>query len=94
MSEFQAWINKLNAMTVAEIHDFMVQEEVTGEIGESEHCVISNFLTKKLDGEFNVTLGNTAKVDATLDWEKAEHSDSVKIFIYEFDVRHFPDLIG
>lgn len=87
MSEFRAWVDKLDHMTPEEIRDFLVDRQVRGARNKAYACPIARFLANELKESVGV---DVFSIDTATD--SAETSESVKAFIHHFDDGGWPEL--
>jgi hypothetical protein len=92
MSELGPWVEKLNGMTVRDIHALMVAEDVRGKECGAYTCVIAEFLRRKVDRI--IAVGPNMSQDFTNSPRQTcfSHSDELNEFITAFDNGEYPEL--
>lgn len=90
MSELQAWLDKLGAMSVAEIRKLLVAEGIKGHTS-AYHCPIANLLTLKC-GHVVAVDGACAYSPPVLAPMWTRLPESVTKFIANFDTALYPEL--
>lgn len=88
MSELEAWVNKLGAMTTTEIRELMQAEGVTGLMGNPYACPLAGFLAVKVNDQVIVAC-NINNGDET---ESFITPRSMMAFIENFDKGNYPEL--
>jgi hypothetical protein len=94
MSELTLWIEKLNGMTVRDIHALMVAEGVRGKECGAYTCVIAEFLRRKV--RRIIAVGPSMSQDFTNSTRQTffSHSDELNEFITAFDNGEYPELVS
>lgn len=93
VSELEAWVNKLGAMTAPEIRELMKVEGIRGKMGSPYSCPLANFLSVKTGNDVIV---NTVSVRFHLR-DRSEHfgtPESMRDFMAQFDLGLYRELRG
>lgn len=97
MSDIQAWINKLDAMTADDIADLLKAEGVTGRRVWVEACPLANFLRTKGDVAYLFVGGaivHWADNDPASPGRHVRSHGGIRDFVTRFDYGQYPDLLA
>ena len=93
MSDLQAWIDKLGAMSTEDIRELMQQEGIKGLPCHAMACPIARFLRSKVDQDIRVSNYRIYAHEGIAYTWNTKTPQTVREFVSRFDNTVYPELV-